>query len=151
MAFVYEAVGEKDHELFESLGFKNFRADHPINFGDITRWCSDREREFYLVYTGTFREEPYCFDLYYKGRIVRIETDSYSLLNDEGYRDKKWFIDNINIPKSIWLEKDAIMEVIQDAFSVHTGSIELERPESVIITIKVRCKPSMVEVDYNGK
>ncbi|MCM1081875.1 MAG: hypothetical protein NC393_01840 [Clostridium sp.] len=43
MAFVYEEVGEKNRELWESIGWKDW-AEYEMCFFKSREWCIDRER-----------------------------------------------------------------------------------------------------------
>lgn len=148
MAFVYERVGEENRELWESIGWKDW-TNNEIVFFKSREWCIDREREVYLRGAGQYRDTPYYYDLAYKGRIIRMEVVSWDV--DESREEGKiiyWNINRVYIPKSIWEEKDNIIQMIREACSVK----EIGNPTKKIleVIVKIQSEPECVEADYNG-
>ncbi|MDE5873143.1 MAG: hypothetical protein K2H07_04450, partial [Lachnospiraceae bacterium] len=59
-----------------------------------------------------------------------------------------WKIKGIKIPKSIWEEKDNIIQMIIEAFTV----VEVGNPTRKVlsVTVEIQSEPECVEADYNG-
>ena len=152
MAFVYERVRPEDEELWNSIGWKswNGRAE---SFSLYNRWCIDRERNACLLAIGGFIDMPDYYDFCYKGVIVRMEVSVWGKDVSEpgGPRREtlEWYIDNICIPESIWEDREEIVELIKEAFSVNTSAAPASRISS--ISVEIENEPKRVEADYNGR
>lgn len=148
MGFVYEKVGEENRELWESIGWKDW-GESPIPFCPITKWSIDKEQQIYMQPIGGYIDMPDYHDLAYKGIIIRMEV----IPRGNGTRatgfNKVWIINRIYIPKSIFEEKEQILEVIKESFSVYRGGTAESRVKS--ISVKISCEPECVEMDYNGR
>ena len=148
MSFVYEMVGEENRKLWESIGWKNWFAKSLI-FNKKGYWSYDLQREIYLVEIGRYIETPRYWDMCYWGRIIRMEIG----VDTKGDLDVGvsflWKVNNIYIPKAIWMEKENILNAVQEAFSVVRNLV----PEDKVIEINVEimCEPKCVEADYNGR
>ena len=149
MGFVYEEVGEENRELWESIGWKDWGERTPKQFFKGRMWSVDREHHIYMQPIGGFRDMPDYYDLAYKGRIVRME------IKEEGSGDRgtgfnmRWNVCRINVPKSIWEEKEEILQAIKESFLVYRAAARESEINS--ITVNIQCEPECVEVDYNGK
>ncbi len=148
MGFVYEKVGEENRELWESIGWKNW-GKKTIEFCSITHWVVNKEQKVYMQPIGGFIDMPDYHDLAYQGKIVRMEVISHGSGSRRDGFHKVWSINKIYIPKSIWNDKDKILQVIKEAFSVYRGGTGEEFINS--ITVEISCDPECVEVDYNGR
>ena len=152
MAFVYERVRPEDEELWNSIGWKswNGRAE---SFSLYNRWCIDRERNACLLAIGGFIDMPDYYDFCYKGVIVRMEVSVWGedVSEPGGPRREtlEWYIDNICIPESIWEDREEIVELIKEAFSVNTSAAPASRISS--ISVEIENEPKRVEADYNGR
>lgn len=146
MAFVNEEVGEENKELWNSIGWKDW-GETPINFHKSRERCIDKERNIFMLPIGRFIDTPFYCDLAYKGIIVRMERGSGNKLKD-GF-DLVWIIGHIYIPKSIWNEKEDILQIIKEAFGVYRAGHKIEKVKS--ITVEFYYEPECVEADYNGK
>ena len=148
MAFVYEKVGEENRELWESIGWKDW-VEEPIEFARSREWSIDRGREVYMQPIGRFIDMPNYHDLAYKGKIIRMEVVSRGSGSRLVGFNKVWDIYKIYIPKSIWNDKDKILQMIKEAFSVYRGGTDEKFINS--ISAEISCEPKCVEVDYNGR
>lgn len=92
---------------------------------------------------------PKYYDLSYYSRIVRMEVFCWT----EGNRQEgvvfDWRIKKIYIPKSIWENREQIIDEIRNAFSVAHKLTPIENVKA--INVEIQCEPECVEVDYNGK
>ena len=149
MGFVYEEVGKENRELWESIGWKNWGKDL-IDFLETRHWSIDRENGFYMQpIGGGFRDLPYYYDFAYKNRIVRMEVAVKSNGDKVNGFNIIWSIYRILVPKSIWKDKDKILEQIKASFLVCTGGILDNKINS--ITTEICCEAECTEVDYNGR
>lgn len=148
MAFVYEEVGEKNRELWESIGWKDW-GENPIAFFKTNEWSIDRERHIYMQPIGGFIDTPDYHDLAYKGKIIRMEVVSRGNGNRANGFNMDWTIKRICIPKSIWTDRNEVLKVIKEAFLVDRGGHEERFINS--ISVEISCEPECVEVDYNGR
>lgn len=148
MGFVYEEVGEENRELWESIGWKNWWKK-PIAFARSREWAIDREREVYMQPIGGYIDMPDYHDLSYKDRIVRMAVFGRGSGSRKTGVNKVWDIYEIDIPKSIWDDKDKIVQMIKEAFSVYRGGTDEKFINS--ISVEISCEPECVEVDYNGR
>lgn len=148
MGFVYEKVREEDRELWESLGWKGWDGQELL-FSKYDFWSIDREQNSYLIAIGGYIDMPTYYDFSYRNKIVRLEV----FCKTEGNRVEggvfNWKIKKMYIPKSIWDEKEQIMQGVINAFSVVNNGIPIEK--TIGITVEIQCEPDCVEVDYNGK
>ncbi len=147
MAFVYEEVGEENRELWESLGWKDWDESEGCFF-KTGKWCIDREKEAYLRYAGQYRDTPFYYDLSYKGRIIRMEETCRIDTSREEGNIIPWKIKGIKIPKSVWEEKDNIIQMIIEAFTAVKRGNPTRKVLSV--TVEIQDEPECVEADYNG-
>ena len=148
MAFVYEEIGEENRKLWNSIGFKNW-AEDPMWFFESKRWSIDREKREYLVAIGGYIDMPTYYDFSYDGKIVRMEVSGGGKGNRKEGATFNWKINKMSIPKSIWNQKDEIVQDVIKAFSVFTNAFPPELVKGV--SVEVRCEPECVEVDYNGR
>ena len=148
MSFVYGEVGEENRELWESIGWKNW-VEEPIEFCSIIHWVIDREREVYMQPIGGFIDMPNYHDFAYQSKIIRMEVVSRGSGSRLAGFNKVWDIYKIYIPKSIWDDKDKILQMIKEAFSVYRGGTDEMFINS--ISAKISCAPECVETDYNGR
>ena len=148
MAFVYEEVGLENKELWESIGWKDW-GSKPIVFSKIIDWCVDKERGFFLQPIGGYIDMPTYYDLYYNGTIVRIEAISIPKVDEHQRVDLIWYIDNIYIPLSLWELQQDVINIAKEAFVANNRNIPLSRIKHVKVVL--RCEPTCVEVDYNGR
>ncbi len=152
MAFVYERVRPEDEELWNSIGWKswNGRAE---SFSLYNRWCIDRERNACLLAIGGFIDMPDYYDFCYKGVIVRMEISEWAEVVSKPGEPRKadfyWRVNNMSIPESIWEDREEIVELIKEAFSVNTSAAPTSRARNIFV--EVRCEPKRVEADYNGR
>ncbi len=145
MAFVFEKVPEKDYEFFKSMGLKNFWGTDSLSLskGDTT-WCANREKNAYLVAIGGGHADiPEYHDLWWNGHIVRMETLEAGNGNYDTGVNIIWIIKKIPIPRSIWIYKDDVLQMINEAFSVDLDWCRAEHLKS--ISVKIECEPEMVE------
>ncbi len=147
MAFVYEKVGEENRELWESLGWKDW-AENERCFFKSREWCIDREREVYWQGVGGYIDMPIYYDLSYKGRIIRMEGSCWIDTSREEGNIIPWKIKGIKIPKSVWEEKDNIIQMIIEAFT----AVKVGNPTRKVlsVTVEIQSEPECVEADYNG-
>ena len=148
MSFVYEMVGEENRELWESIGWKDvFKS--PKRFYKKSYWSLDRANEIFLIAIGKYIDTPDYYDMSYKHCIIRMEVAGNATRDINSRVSLYWNIHNIYIPKSIWSEKENILNAVQEAFSVVRNLV----PEDNVIEINVEilCEPTCVEVDYNGR
>ena len=55
--FVFEKVSENDKELYEKICKRSW-------FENLSKWCADRERGYYIICTGKRGPEtPYFFNI----------------------------------------------------------------------------------------
>lgn len=147
MGFTYEKLGEENEELWKKIGFKDWFLK-PIFFSRIRKWVIDRENEIYLYFVGSFRfgETPFYCDLCYKERIIRMEVFFYGKETVGGY-EGHCRIEKMYIPKSIWKEKDKIVEIALEMVKIcHMGGKKFKSEDSML-----KNEPECVEKDYNGK
>lgn len=150
MAFVYEEVGEENRGLWDSIGWKDWGERTPVIFRDTRKWCIDKERNIFMLPIGCFIDTPYYYDLAFDGRIVRmvwIAGGGGGNLKD-GF-DLVWKIGRIYIPKSLWSERENVLQAIKEAFGVYRGGHKIEKVKS--ISVEICYEPECVEADYNGK
>ena len=85
----------------------------------------------------------------YWGRIIRMEIGGGMKGDLDVGVSFLWKVNNIYIPKAIWMEKENILNAVQEAFSVVRNLV----PEDKVIEINVEimCEPKCVETDYNGR
>ena len=152
MVFVYERVRPEDEELWNSIGWKDW-GGNPLSFSKYNKWCVDRERNAYLKAIGGLIDMPDYYDFYYKGAIVRMEISNWCdfVLNpeDDFETDIAWYIDNMYIPESIWEDREEIVKLVKEAFSVNTSAAAPGSLEH--IAVEMQCEPKRVEADYNGR
>ena len=152
MAFVYERVRPEDEELWKSIGWKSWNMAS-LPFFQGRNWCIDRESEAYLQGIGGFIDMPDYYDFCYKGVIVRMEVSVWGedVSEPGGPRREtlEWYIDNICIPESIWGDREEIVKLVKEAFSVNTSAAPMSRARNIFV--EVRCEPKRVEADYNGR
>lgn len=152
MAFVYERVHPEDEELWNSIGWKswNGRAE---SFSLYNRWCIDRERNACLLAIGGFIDMPDYYDFCYKGVIVRMEVSEWAEVVSKPGEPRKadfyWRVNNMSIPESIWGDREEIVKLVKEAFSVNTSAAPMSRARNIFV--EVRCEPKRVEADYNGR
>ena len=152
MAFVYERVRPEDEELWNSIGWKswNGRAE---SFSLYNRWCIDRERNACLLAIGGFIDMPDYYDFCYKGVIVRMEVSEWAEVVSKPGEPRKadfyWRVNNMSIPESIWGDREEIVKLVKEAFSVNTSAAPMSRARNIFV--EVRCEPKRVEADYNGR
>jgi len=144
MGFVYEIVPEEDWEFFRSMKLKDcWGAMYKILSKD-TKWCADRERNAYLVgIGGGYAGMPHFYDLWWNGNVIRMETTSREIRNDEEGFDIKWIIHKIPIPEKIWSCKDEIKDMIEEAFSVNESWCKGRKIDSIKVVF--RCEPEIEE------
>lgn len=98
---------------------------------------------------GGFRDLPYYYDFAYKNRIVRMEVS----VKSDGDKIKGfnivWSIYRIFVPKSIWKDRNEVLEQVRDSFLVCTGG-NLDNQINSIYA-EICCEPECVEADYNGR
>lgn len=148
MSFVYEMVGEENRKLWESIGWKDvFKS--PKRFYKKSYWSLDRANEIFLIAIGKYIDTPDYYDMSYKHCIIRMEVAGNATRDINSRVSLYWNIHNIYIPKAIWMEKENILNAVQEAFSVVRNLV----PEDKVIEINVEimCEPTCVEVDYNGR
>ncbi len=147
MAFVYEEVGEENRELWESIGWRNW-GRNKLPFFKSRKWSIDRDREVYLQGIGGYIDMPCYYDLSYKGRIIRMEKSCRVNTSRVEGSTVPWIIEGIKIPKSIWEEKDNIIQMIREAFA----AIKIGNPARKVlsVTVEIQGEPECVEADYNG-
>ncbi len=147
MAFVYEEVGEENRELWESIGWRNW-GRNKLPFFKSREWSIDRDREVYLQGIGGYIDMPNYYDLSYKGRIIRMEETCRIDTSREEGNIIPWKIKGIKIPKSVWEEKDNIIQMIIEAFTAVKRGNPTRKVLSV--TVEIQGEPECVEADYNG-
>ena len=152
MAFIYERVRPEDEELWNSIGWRDWKND-PLSYANYRKWYIDRERKAYLKEIGGFIDMPDYYDFCYKGVIVRMEVSVWGedVSEPGGPRREtlEWYIDNICIPESIWEGREEIVELIKEAFSVNTSAAPASRISS--ISVEIENEPKHAEADYNGR
>ena len=152
MAFVYERVHPEDEELWNSIGWRDWKND-PLSYANYRKWCIDRGRKAYLKGIGGFIDMPDYYDFCYKGVIVRMEVSVWGedVSEPGGPRREtlEWYIDNICIPESIWGDREEIVKLVKEAFSVNTSAAPASRISS--ISVEIENEPKRVEADYNGR
>ncbi|MDE6387401.1 MAG: hypothetical protein K2L82_06320 [Lachnospiraceae bacterium] len=149
MGFVYEEVGEENRELWESIGWKDWGEKKTVGYFKTNYWVIEKERHIYMQPIGGFIDMPNYHDLSYKERIIRMEViDKGNGTIETGF-NISWDICHINIPKSVWEERDKIIQAIKEAFMVYRAGHGEEDINSISTTISG--KPKCVEVDYNGR
>lgn len=99
---------------------------------------------------GHFIDTPDYHDLSYKGRIVRMEVADRGMGNIAIGFNMSWEFYRIYIPKSIWAEKDRILQAIKEAFLVYRYGHRRNKEDITSISAKISCEPECVETDYNG-
>lgn len=148
MAFVYEEVGEKNRELWNLIGLKNW-AKEPMLFSKTRYWAIDKEKCEYLVAIGGYIDMPNYYDFSYDGKIVRMEVFCLGEGNRKEGAVFNWKIKKMYIPKSLWNQKDEVVQEVISAFSVFINAFPRERVKAV--NVEIKCEPECVEVDYNGR
>lgn len=148
MAFIYGKVGEENRELWESIGWKNW-GDEKMTFSRHDRWSADKERNIYMQPIGGFIDMPDYYDLFFEGRIVRMEVFCWTQGNRAEGVVFCWKIKRIYIPKSIWNKKEQVIHEINNSFKVVHNLTPIENVKE--INVEIQCEPECVEVDYNGK
>lgn len=137
MAFVYEVVPEKDKEFWVSLGIKNCWGIDLLRFATGSVWCADRERNAYLIGVGGgMHDVPLMSDLWWNGNVIRIEWDNNQ--NTGNRRLPKglsvvWNIHKIFIPPSIMDQKDTVVKMVEEAFSVDCDGAKKENVLSISV------------------
>jgi hypothetical protein len=137
MAFVYEVVPEKDKEFWVSLGIKNCWGIDLLRFATGSVWCADRERNAYLIGVGGgMHDVPLMSDLWWNGNVIRIEWDDNQ--NTGNRRLPKglsvvWNIHKIFIPPSIMDQKDTVVKMVEEAFSVDCDGAKKENVLSISV------------------
>ncbi|MCM1081874.1 MAG: hypothetical protein NC393_01835 [Clostridium sp.] len=91
---------------------------------------------------------PHYYDLSYKGRIIRMEGSCRIDTSREEGNIIPWKIKGIKIPKSIWEERDNIIQMIIEAFT----AVKVGNPTRKVlsVTVDIQSEPECVEADYNG-
>ena len=91
--------------------------------------------------------------LCYQGVLVRLEaisrSNTTSLINGQRQSALIWYVDNVDIPNSLWNIKQEVLVLMEEAFMSHTWGAPSSRIKHVFVDL--RCEPTCVEVDYNGK
>lgn len=148
MAFVYEEIGEENRELWNSIGFRDWGKE-PMGFVKSSCWAIDKEKKEYLAAIGGYIDMPTYYDFSYDGKIVRMEVFCLGEGNRKEGAVFNWKIKKMYIPKSLWNQKDEVVQEVISAFSVFINAFPPELVKGV--NVEVRCEPECVEVDYNGK
>ena len=144
MGFIFEKVPEEDWELYNAMGFKNCFGKNMLRADKYTWWCADRERNAYLVgIGGGYQDMPYYYDLWWNGRIIRMEISKRFLKNSNGGIDVIWYVHSIPISEEIWKFKDDVLEMIHEAFAVNRGWSETYELND--ITVKIQCEPKKLK------
>ncbi len=145
MGFVYEKVKKEEQKLWKSIGFRDW-SNQILGYFEGIIWFCNRERGIYIQEIGSFRgETPDYVDMSYKNRIIRMDVQDRSVLINEKDRVKIFKVKAIWIPKSVWNDKEDIINTIKEAFSVYKyGQI-------ISSEVIIDCDAECVEADYNGK
>ncbi|MBP3339274.1 MAG: hypothetical protein J6L69_07710 [Lachnospiraceae bacterium] len=144
MGFVYEVVPEEDREFFKSMGLKDCWGREGKNLSEYTEWCADREKNAYLVgIGGGLHEMPYFYDFWWNGNTIRMEISEGGSGNYETGVDIIWIIEKLPIPQKVWKNRDEIMKMIEEAFSVDSSGCKKQFLKS--ISVRFDCEPEMEE------
>ncbi len=145
MAFVYEQARKEDAILWHSIKFRQW-GNQLLGFTGKEQWFCDRERGIYVLQVGSFRgDTPYYIDMSYKNRIIRMDVEKRMNYINENGSHCIFEVQAIRIPKSVWNDKEDIINAIKEAFSVYRNEWIISS-EAVI-----DCEAECVEKDYNGK
>jgi hypothetical protein len=121
MAFVNEKVEEKDKLYFNSFNFESpFTKNKSI---EPWKWTIDREQDAFLVGLGGQGYEhsdiPEFFALVWKKNVIIMETFSGGSGSNSTGVEVWWKITSIKVPQNLIAEKDAVMELIKEAFDAY--------------------------------
>ena len=135
MAFVYEQIGEERVEFARSLGFKDW-SNKPLAIVKRSTWYADKENNMYMKVIGGLGDNFGCpenfTDFYYKGHIVRMDTEIRTKRNADNTK---------LIPRAIWDDRDTIIAAIKEAMVAENPN--LYRAGDF-------CEPEMVEKEYEN-
>ena len=152
MAFVYERVHPEDEELWNSIGWRDWKND-PLSYANYRKWYIDRERKAYLKEIGGFIDMPDYYDFCYKGVIVRMEVSDRSDVVSKSDKNRQenvtWIISNMRIPESLWTEREEIIGLIKEAFMSYECNVSWIQIKN--IKVEIKNNPVCVEADYNGR
>ena len=143
MAFVYEQIGEERVEFANSLGFRNW-SNYLIRFCKFDHWYADKENNMYMKEIGGLGDNFGCpenfTDFYYKGHIVRMDTEIRTKRNADNTKYYVWNVKTMLIPRAIWDDRDTIIAAIKEAMVA-------ENPN--LYKAGDFCEPEMVEKEYD--
>ena len=144
MGFIYEVVPEADLEFLKAMKLKDCWGTRLLYVDEGIKWCADRELNAYLVNIGGgYHEMPKLYDLWWNGKVVRIEVEESGRGNIEVGVDVIWLVNSVPIPQDIWDYRDEIMKMIEDAFSVNQSWCDTEFIKS--IEVRILCEPEIRE------
>ena len=144
MAFVYEQIGEERVEFARSLGFKDW-SNKPLAIVKRSTWYADKENNMYMKVIGGLGDNFGCpenfTDFYYKGHIVRMDTEIRTKRNADDTKYYVWNVKTMLIPRAIWDDRDTIIAAIKEAMVAENPN--LYRAGDF-------CEPEMVEKEYEN-
>ncbi|PYG83912.1 hypothetical protein LY28_03760 [Ruminiclostridium sufflavum DSM 19573] len=121
MAFVNEKISKQDEDFFNSFNFKS-----PFTQNDSIKpwkWTINREREAFLTGLGgqgyEHSEIPEFFALVWKKKVIILETFSGGSGSNSTGVEVWWKITSIKVPQSLIVEKEAVMDLIKEAFEAY--------------------------------
>lgn len=135
MAFVKERIPDEEITRLNSLGIMNWTGKKPYVFMSGDCWCVDKKERSFLISLGGGRDnDPFFWLFWWNGSEIRIEERGGSFtIEDSGKIVRE--ITGISAPEKVFENKDELISLILDAFSV--------RDSDKIVT-KVKCNLDML-------
>lgn len=92
---------------------------------------------------------PYFYDFWWNGHTLRLETARGGNGNSDIGVNIIWFVSRIPVPESIWENREDLVIMIKEAFSVNQAWYDHNSIKSINVNIK--CEPTMERDDYYTK
>lgn len=134
MAFINEKVSEAD---IEKYGLRNINQQYHPSLRDMTcQWTIDRERDVYLRYMGTGREETSShttFTFFWKGSLFFWVLEILKSERIDGHSTTVWGLpDNkeLGLAKNLMQQSTEIFADFKEAMKCYEQSQFLVQPKS---------------------
>lgn len=119
MAFVNEFASQEDVEKY---GLKQLCDKYRIYCGDRFDWTIDKDRDMYLMWVGSGREDTVCqhdFVFYWNQTLIeaRFFVKGESPRNRSGW--KHWSLLRLFVPENLESQRFAIIEDLKQALAAY--------------------------------